>query len=586
MISPTARGWRIAAAAPAASRAAQDDDDELKQHRDDRRSRSGGLTPASAPLPRRAQDGGEFAGTRSAQPLRISPAAGRRGVLGGGHEPPPHPRRDPRLAARQPRPAGKREIARAFGLKGADKVALKQLLAEMKREGTLERRRRKRPPAGRAAAGPGAKVTGADRDGDLWAEPAEWEVEAASGRASWSAPAATTPASAPATGCSGGCSTARRASAARRAGHPPHRHGAEAGHRHLPRGRGAAGASPRSTRAPTATGRSPPATAPARARASWSRPSRSARPARYGLPHARVVARLGDPSAPQVGVADRDPRARHPRRVPRGRPLAEAEAAKPVGARHAARICAPCPSSPSTPPTPATTTTRSSPSADDDPANPGGHVVWVAIADVAALRPPGLRARPRGAAARQLDLFPRPGRADAARPAVGRSLLADRRRRPPLHRRPPRPRRRRQQARAPLHPRPDALGRRRSPTRQAQDAADGRPDATTAPLRRDRHPPALGGLEAARKAREVRAAAEPRPAGAADRALGRGQGAVGRLPRALRRAPGDRGLHDPRQRRRRRDAGGEAGAPALPRPRGAEPGEARGAARDRRDRSA
>jgi len=50
--------------------------------------------------------------------------------------------------------AAKREIARAFGLKGADKVALKKLLVEMKREGTIERRRRSvrppRPPTRRA----------------------------------------------------------------------------------------------------------------------------------------------------------------------------------------------------------------------------------------------------------------------------------------------------------------------------------------------------------------------------------------------------------------------------------------------------
>ena len=32
---------------------------------------------------------------------------------------------------------GKREIARAFGIKGGDKIALKRLLAEMADEGTL-----------------------------------------------------------------------------------------------------------------------------------------------------------------------------------------------------------------------------------------------------------------------------------------------------------------------------------------------------------------------------------------------------------------------------------------------------------------
>ena len=35
-------------------------------------------------------------------------------------------------------PAGKRELARAFGLSGADKIALKQLLRDMGDEGLIE----------------------------------------------------------------------------------------------------------------------------------------------------------------------------------------------------------------------------------------------------------------------------------------------------------------------------------------------------------------------------------------------------------------------------------------------------------------
>ena len=49
-----------------------------------------------------------------------------------------------------------------------------------------------------------------------------------------------------------------------------------------------------------------------------------------------------------------------------------------------------------------------------------GFRLIVAIADVAALRPPRIAARPRGAHARQQRLFPRPRRADAARGAVER----------------------------------------------------------------------------------------------------------------------------------------------------------------------
>ncbi|HVL22083.1 MAG TPA: ribonuclease R, partial [Amaricoccus sp.] len=47
-----------------------------------------------------------------------------------------------------PEAGAKRDIARAFGLKGAAKVELKQLLARMQREGLIERRRRKVRPEG------------------------------------------------------------------------------------------------------------------------------------------------------------------------------------------------------------------------------------------------------------------------------------------------------------------------------------------------------------------------------------------------------------------------------------------------------
>lgn len=42
-----------------------------------------------------------------------------------------------------PGKSGKREIARAFGLKGAARVELKQLLAQMTRDGVLSRRGRR-----------------------------------------------------------------------------------------------------------------------------------------------------------------------------------------------------------------------------------------------------------------------------------------------------------------------------------------------------------------------------------------------------------------------------------------------------------
>ena len=76
-----------------------------------------------------------------------------------------------------PTQTGKREIARAFGLKGAAKTELKQLLAQMTRDGLMEKRRRRHAPAGDLPPVLVLRVTGPDASGDLWAEPAEWEGE-------------------------------------------------------------------------------------------------------------------------------------------------------------------------------------------------------------------------------------------------------------------------------------------------------------------------------------------------------------------------------------------------------------------------
>ena len=83
----------------------------------------------------------------------------------------------------------------------------------------------------------------------------------------------------------------------------------------------------------------------------------------------------------------------------------------------------------------ATTTTPCTPRPTPIPSNDGGFIVHVAIADVAHYVRPGTRARPRGAAARQLGLLPRPRRADAARAHLQRPVLAARGRGAPLPRR-------------------------------------------------------------------------------------------------------------------------------------------------------
>ncbi|WP_182466704.1 ribonuclease R family protein [Sphingomonas gilva] len=75
-------------------------------------------------------------------------------------------------------PAGKREIARAFGLSGADKVALKALLKDMADEGLID------SAPGRAFHKMGGlpkvtvlRVTDVDDGGTIWAAPERWEAE-------------------------------------------------------------------------------------------------------------------------------------------------------------------------------------------------------------------------------------------------------------------------------------------------------------------------------------------------------------------------------------------------------------------------
>ena len=73
---------------------------------------------------------------------------------------------------------GTREIARAFGLKNADRASLKRMLRELADEGTIEKRRKKLHHAGTLPATVLADITGRDSDGELIATPTEWDAEA------------------------------------------------------------------------------------------------------------------------------------------------------------------------------------------------------------------------------------------------------------------------------------------------------------------------------------------------------------------------------------------------------------------------
>jgi ribonuclease R len=72
---------------------------------------------------------------------------------------------------------GKREIARAFSVKGGDRIALKQLLAEMADEGLLTGNRKGFKQRGELPSVTVLEIVARDADGELIAEPAVWEAE-------------------------------------------------------------------------------------------------------------------------------------------------------------------------------------------------------------------------------------------------------------------------------------------------------------------------------------------------------------------------------------------------------------------------
>jgi ribonuclease R len=73
---------------------------------------------------------------------------------------------------------GTREIARAFGLKNADRAALKEMLRDLADHGHIEKHRKKLHNAGVLPSVVLADITERDRDGELIAVPDEWDTEA------------------------------------------------------------------------------------------------------------------------------------------------------------------------------------------------------------------------------------------------------------------------------------------------------------------------------------------------------------------------------------------------------------------------
>src|SRR6201989_1082356 len=88
----------------------------------------------------------------------------------------------PAFIGQAPGKIGTREIARAFGLKNADRAALKRVLRELADEGAVERRRKKLHQPGRLPHVVVTDITARDTDGEPIALPTEWDEAAHSPR--------------------------------------------------------------------------------------------------------------------------------------------------------------------------------------------------------------------------------------------------------------------------------------------------------------------------------------------------------------------------------------------------------------------
>jgi ribonuclease R len=78
-----------------------------------------------------------------------------------------------------PSVVGKREIARHFGLSGEGKIALKAMLKKLEQDGRLAKSRRKLIDTTSLPAVTVIEIIGIDRDGEIYGEPSEWDERVA-----------------------------------------------------------------------------------------------------------------------------------------------------------------------------------------------------------------------------------------------------------------------------------------------------------------------------------------------------------------------------------------------------------------------
>lgn len=286
-----------------------------------------------------------------------------------------------------PTQTSKRDIARAFGIKGADRIPLKAVLRGLEADGILEKRRKTYRDPDRLPPVSVLEMLEANTEGDLFAKPLEWEGDSDAMPRVLFIPRPAEPALG-----AGDRILARlthvglddytyEARLIRRIGANSRRllgifrAGAEGG-RIVPIDKKA------DREWAVQAGATQGAKDGELVEAEQSGPR-----ARMGLPQARIVARLGDPSAPRAVSLI----AIHEHGIPDAFPDAvveEADRAKPagLGGRKDLRDLLLVTIDPAD--------ARDHDDAvlahpDEDPDNPGGHVIWVAIADVAHYVTPG-----------------------------------------------------------------------------------------------------------------------------------------------------------------------------------------------------
>src|SRR3954467_10661991 len=79
--------------------------------------------------------------------------------------------------SKAPGKVGKREIARAFDIRGGDRIWLKQMLADLEAEGVVDRRRKTVHKAGRLRRVVAADGKGRAGVGELAADPGDWDAD-------------------------------------------------------------------------------------------------------------------------------------------------------------------------------------------------------------------------------------------------------------------------------------------------------------------------------------------------------------------------------------------------------------------------